>query len=168
MHGLNFLAGWQFVTVNTLFHQYTLTCTYICTVSRQESPLDPTLRTFSEQGVSPQQQAPPPSHQSLQAPTPPLLQMSQTPLQTYPTLTPMDQTQSPSSLQPVAASPAPQNQIEEPLSQQPTKLVEPHTSADPLTPSSSTSQSQQAATLQVRPHPALRLECLAFSHAQTH
>ena len=75
-----------------------------------QSPLmspDPTLMTYSEQGVSSQQRAAPPSQQPLQTPTPPLLQ---TPHQTHPTLPPMDQTQSPSSLQPAATiSSAPQN-----------------------------------------------------------
>ena len=130
----------------------------ICTLPQQESPLDPTLRSSSEQGVSSQQQSPPPR---LQTHTP-LPLMSQTPLQSHP---PHPQTQSPSSsLQPPFTSSAPQNHTQQPQGQptQPRELVEPHGSPTHLTPPSSTSQPQHAATLQVRPHPALQFECLVL------
>ena len=57
------------------------------------------------------------------------------------TFTPMNQTQS-SSLQPGATSSAPQSQTQQPQGQQtqPSEFVGPHTSAAPLSPSSSTSQ----------------------------
>ena len=131
----------------------------IYTVPQQE---DFTLRSSSEQGVSSQHEAPPPSQQPLQTHTPPLLQMSQTPLQSHPTLLPMNQTQSSCSLHLAAAiSSAPQNQTQQPQSQQPSEFG-PHASTAHLPPFSSTSQPQQAATLQVRPRPALRFECLVL------
>ena len=117
-----------------------------CTVPQKESLQDPILSSTSEQGVSSQQEAPPPSQQPLQTHTP-LPQMSQTPLQTYPTLLPMNHTQAPSSsLQPVTTPSAPQNQTQQPQGQQ-TQPSESHTSPPPLTPPS-TSQPQQAAALQ--------------------
>ena len=91
--------------------------------------LDPTLRTFSEQGVS-QQHAPPPSQQPHTPPPPPpplssTPQMDQTQLPHFQsqTLSPMGQTQSPSSsLQPVTTSSTPQNQTQEPAQQQQKKF----------------------------------------------
>ena len=85
-----------------------------------QSPLmspDPTLRSSSEQGVSSLQYALPPSQQPHIPP--PLPQMSQTwPPHLRPwTLSPMDHTQSHSSLQPAATSSAPPHQTQQPETQ---------------------------------------------------
>ena len=118
-------------TVNvyvTILYVTILKFSLSATVHQQESPL---ISLYPTSSMSPQHEAPPPSQQSLQTHTPPLPQMSQTPLQTYPTLPPMDQAQPFSSLQPATTSSTALNQTQQLLWQE-----TPHSSGANLTPPS--------------------------------